>query len=160
MTTPLTPQEEISSLQQELADLRKLMADEELKAKNVEFYSQSVSAWFNTSLEFDKSMFALSGGGIALLVSLMSNVKSLPLFLLYIAAIVSFIITTGLLLAVFQKNKPYAMRLAQNQPADNSLLVALDSTAKIFFGIAVLLTVILGIAIAMQGLDFSQMKKP
>jgi hypothetical protein len=151
MTTPLTPQE-IAVLQQELVDLRQQMADEIVKAKSVEYYAASVNAWFNTSLEFDKSMFALSGGGIALLVSLLSNVKTLPLFLLFIAAIACFIVTTGLLLAVFQKNKPYAMRLAQNEHADSSLLDALDMAAKIFFGLAVLLTVILGVAIAMQGL--------
>ena len=151
MTTPLTPQE-IAAVQQELADLKKLMADEQVKAKSVEFYAASVNAWFNTSLEFDKSMFALSGGGIALLVSLMSNVKTLSMFLLYISAIVCFIVTTGLLLAVFQKNKPFAMKLAKNEHADSSLLVALDTTAKIFFGLAVVLTVVLGVSMAMQNL--------
>jgi len=158
MTTPLTPQE-ISELQQELADLKKAMADEELKSKNVEYYAASVNAWFNTSLEFDKSMFTLSGGGIALLVSLMSDATdavTLPMLLLYIAAISCFIATTGLLLTVFQKNKPYVMRLAQNQHADSSLLVALDGAAKVFFGLAVILTVVLGIVIATQGLNITK----
>lgn len=152
MTMPLTPQEELVALRQEVARLQRMAADEELKLKNVEFYAASTNAWFNTSLEFDKSMFALSGGGIGLLVSLMSKVETLPMFLLYIAAIICFVVCIGLLLAVFQKNKAYVMKLAQNQPADNSLLIALDTAAALVFGFASILTVIIGIAIAMQGL--------
>ncbi|GJJ02787.1 hypothetical protein RugamoR64_33250 [Duganella rhizosphaerae] len=155
MTTPITPLEEIANLQQEVVALKQLLADEELKLKKVEYYAASTNAWFNTSLEFDKSMFALSGGGIALLVSLMSNVKTIPMLLLYIAAIVCFIVCIGLLLAVFQKNKTYVMQLAQNQHADASLLDALDSSAAIIFGLAVVLTVVLGIAVAMQGLKLN-----
>jgi len=149
MTTPTTPQEEIAALKHEL----ELLREEELRAKRVEYYSASIGAWFNTSQEFDKSMFALSGGGIALLVSVMSNVKTLTMFLLFIGACVSFIVTAGVLLAVFQKNKPFLKQLAQNEQADSSLLVALDATAKIFFGLGVVLTVILGIAMAMQNLN-------
>lgn len=44
------------------------------------------------------------------------------------------------------------MRLAQDLHADSSLLDALDMTAKIFFGLAVMLTVILGIVVAMGNL--------
>lgn len=153
---PLTLQEEIAILQQEVARLQRVAADEELKLKNVEFYAASTNAWFNTSLEFDKSMFALSGGGIGLLVSLMSKIETLPMFLLYIAAIICFVFCIGLLLAVFQKNKAYVMKLAQNQQADNSLLTALDKAAALVFGLAALLTVTIGIAIAMQGLKFNQ----
>ena len=151
MTTPITPQEEIAALKHELEALR----DEELKAKRVEYYSASIGAWFNTSQEFDKSMFALSAGGIALLVSVMSNVKTLAMFLLFIGASISFIVAAGVLLAVFQKNKPFLKQLAQNEQADSSLLVALDATAKIFFGLGVLLTVILGITMAMQNLNLT-----
>jgi hypothetical protein len=151
MTTPTTPQEEIAALKREL----ELLREEELRAKRVEYYSASIGAWFNTSQEFDKSMFALSGGGIALLVSVMSNVKTLTMFLLFIGACVSFIVTAGVLLAVFQKNKPFLKQLAQNEQADSSLLVALDATAKIFFGLGVVLTVILGIAMAMQNLNLT-----
>lgn len=48
------------------------------------------------------------------------------------------------------------MKLAQNQQADNSLLTALDKAAALVFGLAALLTVTIGIAIAMQGLKFNQ----
>lgn len=152
MTTPLTPAE-ITAMQQELITVKQQLANEVLKGKAVEYYAAAINAWFNTSLEFDKSMFALSGGGIALLVSLLQQVKTLPLLLLFIAAIVCFIVTTGLLLAVFQKNKPYAMRLAHDEHADSSLLDALDVTAKIFFGLAIMLTVILGVVIAVGNLS-------
>ena len=155
MTTPLTPQEEIAFLQQEIAKLRQAAADEELKLKKVEFYAASTNAWFNTSLEFDKSMFALSGGGIGLLVSLMSKVETLPMFLLYIAAIICFVVCIGLLLAVFQKNKAYMITLVQDQQADSSLLMALDTAAAVMFGFGSVLTVIIGIVIAMQGLKLN-----
>ena len=152
MTTPLTPQE-ITNLQQELATVKQQLADEVIKAKSVEFYAAGMNAWFTTALEFDKSMFTLSGGGIALLVSLLSSITTVPLFILFILAIICFIVTTGLLLAVFQNNKPYIMRVAQGEHSDGSLLDALDTAAKIFFGLAVLLTVVLGIAIAMQKIN-------
>jgi len=152
MTTLLTPQE-IANLQQELATVKQQLADEVIKAKAVEFYAAGMNAWFTTALEFDKSMFTLSGGGIALLVSLQSSVTTLPFFILFILAIICFIVTTGLLLAVFQKNKPYIMRVAQGEHSDGSLLDALDTASKIFFGLAVLLTVVLGIAIAMQKIN-------
>lgn len=155
MTTPLSDAE-VAALQLELAAVKQQLSDDVLKLKSVEYYAAGVNAWFNTSLEFDKSMFTLSGGGIALLVSLIEKVKTLPILLLFIAAIVCFIVTTGLLLAVFQKNKPYAMRLAQNEHADSSLLDALDFAAKIFFGLAVMLTVILGIVIAMSSLNITK----
>lgn len=61
MTTPLTPAE-IAALQLELTTVKQQLADEVLKSKSVEYYSAAINAWFNTSLEFDKSMFALSGG--------------------------------------------------------------------------------------------------
>lgn len=155
MTTQLTPQEEIALLQLEVAQLRRTAADELLKMKKAEFYAASTNAWFNTSLEFDKSMFALAGGGIGLLVSLMQNVRTLPTFLLYIAAIVCFITCIGLLLAVFQKNKAYVMKLAQEEPADPALLTALDSAAAIFFALGVVLFVVTGISIAIQGIKLA-----
>lgn len=43
-------------------------------AKQVEFYSQGVAAWFNSALEHDKSLLTLSVAGIGVLLALMQTV--------------------------------------------------------------------------------------
>lgn len=50
--------------------------------KDIQFYAASVTAWFNTRLEHDKSLLALSAGGIGLLVTLLTTVgvKSIESF--------------------------------------------------------------------------------
>lgn len=56
------------------------MSPEEIDdQKRVEYYAASVNAWFNTSLEHDKSLFTLSAGGIGLLITLLTTVELSPL---------------------------------------------------------------------------------
>jgi hypothetical protein len=41
--------------------------NDDIKKKEIAFYTAGVTAWYNTSLEHDKSLFTLSAGGIGLL---------------------------------------------------------------------------------------------
>jgi hypothetical protein len=155
MTTQLTnPQEQIANLQQDVARLQQELANQNnIQQQQVEFYAASVNAWYNTALEFDKSMFTLSAGGIGLLVTMMSDVKSMAMLHLYVAAVFFFIVCICMLLFVFRKNMGYIMQIANEQPTDNSLLRALDTGAAIMFSIGVVLTVVVGVMAAMQKLD-------
>lgn len=80
------------------------MTPEEIKnQKEVEFYAASVNAWFNTSLEHDKSLFTLSAGGIGLLLTLLTTVglSSAESLVLYIGAILSFLSAIIAILLIF-----------------------------------------------------------
>ncbi len=71
------------------------MAAEDInEKKEVAFYTAGVTAWYNTSLEHDKSLFTLSAGGIGLLITLIRTVgvPSAETLILYIAAMISFLI--------------------------------------------------------------------
>lgn len=121
--------------------------------KHVEFYSASLNAWFNSSLEHDKSLLTLSAGGIGLLVTLLTAVglSSAESLVLYITAIVSFAISILSILAVFKRNNNYieAVISNKNQGMD-PVLKRLDTTALIAFGIGVLFTAVIGISSAID----------
>lgn len=155
MTTQLTnPQEQIANLQQDVARLQQELANQNnVQQQQIEFYAASVAAWYNSALEFDKSMFTLSAGGIGLLVTMMAEVKTTAMLHLYVTAIFFFIACICLLLVVFRKNMGYLIQVAQRQQADSSLLRALDAGAAIMFAIGVALTVTVGVLAAMQKLN-------
>jgi hypothetical protein len=130
------------------------MTPEEIEnQKHIEFYSASLNAWFNTSLEHDKSLLTLSAGGIGLLVTLLTAVglSSAESLVLYICAIVSFAISIISILAVFKRNNNYieAVICNKNQGMD-PVLGRLDTTALVAFGIGVLFTAIIGISTAIN----------
>lgn len=130
------------------------MTQEEIEnQKRVEYYAASVNAWFNTSLEHDKSLFTLSAGGIGLLLSLLTTVglSSAEEMVLYIGAIVSFVVALAAILMVFRRNRTHIEDiLAGKSTSNDSLLTKLDATALWAFGIGVLFTAIIGIVAAVH----------
>ena len=130
------------------------MTQEEIdNQKRVEYYSASVNAWFNTSLEHDKSLFTLSAGGIGLLITLLTTVglSSAEALVLYICAILSFVISLLAVLAVFKRNRTHIEEIISGKnTTTDSLLNKLDSTALFAFGIGVLFTAIIGVSTAIH----------
>lgn len=130
------------------------MTPEEIEdQKRVEYYAASVNAWFNTSLEHDKSLFTLSAGGIGLLITLLTTVglSSAESLVLYICAILSFVISLLAVLAVFKRNRTHIEEILSGKgAATDPLLTKLDSTALFAFGIGVLFTAIIGISAAIN----------
>ncbi|GAB3410365.1 hypothetical protein NX774_05280 [Massilia agilis] len=132
------------------------MTDEELKQQmDVEFYAATVAAWYSTALEYDKSLFTLSAGGIGLLIGLMTavGVSSNAVLHLYVAAILFFLLCLCVLLVVFRRNKVYLTAVVRGQQEADPLLTVLDAAAMIMFGIAAVLTVIIGVSAAVQTFD-------
>jgi hypothetical protein len=127
-------------------------AEEVARQKEVEFYAASVNAWYTTSLEYDKSMFTLSAGGIGLLITLLTavGVSSSAFLHLYIVAIFFFLMCLCLLLVVFRRNRDYITKVVQGQDDPDPLLKILDVGAMIMFGLGVVLTVVIGVSAAVQ----------
>lgn len=130
------------------------MTPEEIEnQKRVEYYAAIVNAWFNTSLEHDKSLLTLSAGGIGLLLTLLTTVglSSTEALVLYIGAIASFVVALVAILVVFRRNRTHIEVILSGKSTSNDpLLTKLDTTALWAFGIGVLFTAIIGIAAAVH----------
>ena len=125
--------------------------DEVSQQKDIEFYAASVNAWYTSALEHDKSVFALAGGGIALLITLLTTVGfegSLTLTL-FLIAITCFLVTLGCLLCVFHGNQNYIEKaLKSGSLVSDRKLQTLDLTAQFAFGIGVLFASAVGFSAA------------
>lgn len=128
------------------------MTTEEIVAqKEVEFYASNLDAWFNTSLEFDKSILALSAGGIGLLVTLLTTIglSSVCVLFLYGFAILAFLVALASVLFVFRRNRTYIENVVTGKSAESDCcLVLADKIASAAFGAAVTLTAFIGVATA------------
>lgn len=130
------------------------MTPEEMdQQKEVEYYASSVNAWFNTSLEHDKSVLTLAAGGIGLLITLLTTVglSSAEALVLYIAAIASFLVALVSVLVVFRRNRTYIEHvLAGTSDGNDPMLAKADSVALWAFGLGVTFTAVIGIATAIN----------
>ncbi len=129
------------------------MAAEDInEKKEVAFYTAGVAAWYNTSLEHDKSLFTLSAGGIGLLMTLIRTVGilSAETLILYIAAMVSFLICLVSVLVIFKKNRSHIEQVFQGKKDSDYSLAILDNIAILSFGIAVLFSAVIGISSAIN----------
>ena len=130
------------------------MTPEEIEnQKRVEYYAASVNAWFNTSLEHDKSLLTLSAGGIGLLLTLLTTVglSSAEALVLYFGAILSFVVALVGILVVFRRNRTHIEDILSGKSTNNDpLLTKLDAMALWAFGIGVLFTAIIGLAAAIH----------
>lgn len=127
--------------------------DEIAHQKEVEYYASSVNAWFNTSLEHDKSILTLAAGGIGLLITLLTTVglSSAEALVLYVGAITSFLVALVSVLVVFRRNRTYIEQvLAGKAGANDPMLARADSIALWAFGVGVVFTAVIGIATAIH----------
>lgn len=125
-------------------------AAETYRSKEVEFYAASVSAWYGTTLEHDKSIFAMATGGIGLLITLLTaiGVKTVGTFSIYVGAIACFLVCLAAILMIFQKNRDHILAVVNNEVDDDPKLARLDWLAMKFFGFGVLLAAGAGIMTA------------
>lgn len=121
--------------------------------KEVEYYASSVNAWFNTSLEHDKSILTLAAGGIGLLITLLTTVGllSAEALVLYVGAITSFLVALVSVLVVFRRNRTYIEQVLAGKAGGNDpMLAKADSIALWAFGVGVVFTAVIGIATAIH----------
>jgi len=122
------------------------MSDE----KEVQFYAAKANAWFNTKLEYDKSILILSAGAIGLLITLLTTVgvKSITLLILFIATLFSFIVCLISILAIFLRNAKYLELLIKGKKTNDTMLGYLDAVTIFSFILGIILATIIGISIA------------
>lgn len=104
----------------------------------------ALDGWFQSRMEFDKSLLTLASGGIALMVGLLSSVgaNSTPAVAAYMTSIGAFTIVVGTTLAIFKRNSAYCQRYAAGDTDDDAILTWLDRTAVAFFGIGILAAIV------------------
>lgn len=125
------------------------MSDE----KEVEFYAAKANAWFNTKLEYDKSLLVLSAGAIGLLITLLTTVgvDSFVLLFIFVASIISFVVCLVAVLAIFWRNAKYLEELIAGKRTTDPVLGFLDSLSIFSFILGVILASIIGLATATNG---------
>ena len=134
--------------------------DDLKKLKHVEYYSATVTAWYNTQLEHDKNLLTLSAGGIGLLISLLSTVgvPSAEGLVLYVVALCCFVTCLGSVLAIFKQNGKYVeIVLSGEAPPNNPVLPRLDSLAIYSFAAGVIFSVVIGVSAAIT--SYSKLEK-
>ena len=122
------------------------MSDE----KEVEYYAAKANAWFNTKLEYDKSLLVLSAGAIGLLVTLLTTVgvNSFALLFVFFAAITSFVICLFAVLTIFSRNAKHLEDLIAGKRTNDPVLCFLDSLSICSFIIGIILASVIGLASA------------
>lgn len=130
------------------------MSPEEIQQnKDIEFYTASVNAWYNTRLEHDKSLLTLSAGGVGVLVALLTTVgvRSAEGLVLNVLALVSFLLCITTTLFIFKQNATYVENVIQGTASTSDpWLSKLDTAALIAFLFGVLFTMAIGISSAIN----------
>ena len=119
--------------------------------KEVAYYSAAVTAWFTTSLEYDKSILTLSAAGIGLHLTLLTTVglSSAEGLVLYIGAILCFAAALLTVLWVFRLNQKHIEDIVKLKATGaDPALAKLDLFAMVSFGVGVAFTAIVGISTA------------
>jgi len=116
----------------------------------VEYYAAKANAWFNTKLEYDKSLLVLSAGAIGLLVTLLTTVgvNSFALLFVFFAAIINFVVCLVAVLAIFSRNAKHLEDLIAGKKANDPVLGVLDSLTIYSFIIGIILASVIGLATA------------
>lgn len=130
--------------------------------KEVEFFAATVNAWYATTLEHDKSLFVLAGGGIGIMISLLTTVgfDNYWILALFLVAILLFLNCLAYLLRIFEGNRDYleAIVAGNHQNADSNLK-RWDKIAKNSFFFGVMFSTAVGLAVAALKIPAKQMEK-
>ena len=119
-----------------------------------------VAAWFNTSLEHEKSLLTLSSAGIALLISitLKGDLKPLLALVFYGVALWSFVVCLITVLWIYRQNRPHLEAIVASRASTSRLLTILDVIALCSFLAGIMSASILGFCIAIHA--FSLQERP
>lgn len=130
------------------------MGDDERRGnidKETAFYAAIVQAWVQTRMEKDRSLLALSSGGVGLLVTLLTTVGVVDLWqlVLYIFAAVGFGVSIFSAILIFDWNAKHLQRVATtHESGDDPTLIRLDTLLLLGFIVGVILLAIIGITTA------------
>lgn len=131
------------------------MDDKDLnQQKALAYYSESVHAWFQTSLELDKSIITLSSALIGLLLTLSFN-RTLPsaaALILFGTALLSFFCSLALTLYALHGNRQHIVDVLSGKDTSSSgrLLKISDRSGQMAFAIGAILTTLLAISMTFE----------
>ncbi len=125
------------------------MEDDDLrKQKEVEFYAAGAAAWYNTSLEHDKSLLTLSMASVGLLITplTMDGIDSVWRLVLHLSAMFSFILCLSSILLIFKKNGDRIVAIINTDTqAVDPLLAKLDKIAIYAFAAGIVFSSAIGV---------------
>lgn len=132
------------------------MVDDDQTADPPEWWKSTLTAaWIETRMEADRTMVALSAGGIALLVTLLTTVGSEGSWsvTMYSLALLSFNAAIIFGLTIFKANAAHIAEAANDpEKADTSRLRPrlrkLDFALMISFGLGILFSILVGVTAA------------
>jgi hypothetical protein len=133
--------------------------DKVFDSKEVAYYAASITAWFSTKLEYDKSFLTLSTAGLGLLLTLLAtNVgqgTGETLTKLYVLAIVAFSITIGCVLVILSQNAKQIELVLNADPenpdsAKHLYLTDLDKFTAISFAVAIFCTAWISVEVVLS----------
>lgn len=127
------------------------------KNKYVEFYSQSYASFYNTTMEKDKSILAVSAGGIGFLITLINFSKEIEIYeyIVFLFASLSFILAIFTIIHIFGKNAEYIISLTtelDDCDEKECKLKILDKIATYAFTLGMALSLVLGITLSYQNI--------
>lgn len=130
-----------------MADEQKDHGDQQTQ-KEVAFYAANVQAWFNSMLERDKSLLLLSGGGIGLLVTLLTSfgVSSPLALIIFMLAILCFVVSATSAIFIFDRNPKHLEKVVKNQADSDNLLCVLDALVVYSFIAGVILSMVIALS--------------
>lgn len=119
------------------------------RQKDVEFYSNSLNAWYSTVQEKDKSIMTISAGGIGLIALLLTNygANTWAEKILYLLALLAFSTSIICMITIFGNNAKFLRAQAkedvQSESAEEDGLKNLDSLGQKTFICAIFLSFML-----------------
>ena len=134
-----------------------MIEKEKKDLEDIEFYSNSVNAWFNTKLERDKSILAISAGGLGLLITLLTafGVNNVTELVIYFLAILCFMVAIILMVIIFNRNASYLSKLNEGKDEKDPVLRGLDHVGFWAFILGIIFTSIIGCSILLSSLNIN-----
>lgn len=131
------------------------MSDEQKSDKEVAYYSAIVNGWLTTRLEHDKSVLALSSGGVALLVSLLFTQDAITplIFLLFCIASIAFLVAITAVVVILKRNARHLIGVINESEMNDPILQFLDGVASYAFVVGVLFTLVIGLGIGISAIQ-------
>jgi len=126
--------------------------------KEVEFYSNSVNAWFSTKLEGTKSILAISAGGLGLLITLLTafGVNNLTELLIYFGSIFCFLISIIFMISVFFRNAKFLSDMNNGKDENDKILDLMHNIGLWSFVIGIILAFLIGCSILINTIPYNK----
>lgn len=115
--------------------------------KDIELYKASLPAFFTNELEADKTILGLSVAAIGFFMALFLNKDiqiTAPMFITIIIALISFLIVSSMIIAIFIRNKKQLLHIVQTTGGfeEDTLLEFLDRWKYLPFVIGIVFSII------------------